>query len=319
MCFLGPTLTSQAHFLVGTEILSQLPMESIFTRKLDTPVVDNVTGLVYCGKECKKEAQIVHHVLYSDNPYSKQFLQHAVTHCERFILAAQVIIKLINSMAILGLSKEKAWCPYQNFARGSWIKLLSDQKIGTSEYLSTKEYLTRNLGISHHFLRTLLQYHFISISLLDSHRSWSEYLTQEFYDTVLGIFELNNPHVCIMSPLHQYFEALFMNTSHYSKTQPILAPLVSAINHKYGEIPSSEGHGLFTLHSCINHSCIPNVKQEQRSEITSAEIAIVAMTDITKGDELFICYIHVEGKSKEERRRELEISYDFTCQCKKCK
>lgn len=34
------------------------------------------------------------------------------------------------------------------------------------------------------------------------------------------------------SPLHEYFGALHSNSSNYKKTQPLLAPVVRAINSK---------------------------------------------------------------------------------------
>jgi SET domain-containing protein len=46
-------------------------------------------------------------------------------------------------------------------------------------------------------------------------------------------------------------------------------------------------HGLFLLHSCFNHSCIPNSKVP----ITSKEIlASFAIRDIVAGEEITFCY-----------------------------
>jgi hypothetical protein len=54
----------------------------------------------------------------------------------------------------------------------------------------------------------------------------------DFYDSLLGVFELNNTTIEVPSPMHQYFETLASDKALFNSSQPILAPIVSALNTK---------------------------------------------------------------------------------------
>jgi hypothetical protein len=79
----------------------------------------------------------------------------------------------------------------------------------------------------------------------------------------------------------------------------------------------SRGAGMFTLHSCFNHSCDPNVAV---SFGVDSEIGVVALRDIAAGEELCITYIAQVYLALEPaaKRRERLRPYFFVCQCAKC-
>jgi len=201
--------------------------------------------------------------------------------------------------------------PFSCFSYGSWLDLISGQK---KDCIQTRDILSVTLATAHQYLSSLIS----SVFDTSSNPVWIEFLELKFYDKILGIFELNNPNIQIYSPLHQYFETLAKKKEVFMKVQPILGPLVTAIKNKHGEeIPSFQGHGLFKLHSCINHSCSPNAKQTSREEISNAQIAIVASCDIQKGEEICISYVDVNQRH-ELRRNEILVNYGFECHCSLC-
>ena len=57
-------------------------------------------------------------------------------------------------------------------------------------------------------------------------------MTIDFYDFLLGGFELNNTTIEVPSPLHKYFEILAGDRKLFSSSQPILSPIVNELNSK---------------------------------------------------------------------------------------
>jgi len=88
-------------------------------------------------------------------------------------------------------------------------------------------------------------------------------------------------------------------------------------NHS-GCFINSEGSGLYSLQSAINHSCLPNV------EITFPNndftLAVKALTDIKAGTEVCISYLDdcMLQRSRHSRIRMLRENYLFNCSCEKC-
>ncbi|KAF2685938.1 SET domain-containing protein [Lentithecium fluviatile CBS 122367] len=79
------------------------------------------------------------------------------------------------------------------------------------------------------------------------------------------------------------------------------------------------GHGLFPLHSRINHSCLPNCKLPDPAEGTTTPgdgaITCFATKDIAYGEEITFCYnTDFECRTRDDRYRELR----FACNCKAC-
>lgn len=92
----------------------------------------------------------------------------------------------------------------------------------------------------------------------------------------------------------------------------------------------STGNGLYVLHSCMNHSCEPNI--EVHNEETNANVHLVAKRPIEPDEELSIDYAgfrsakwqlrsgHPPGglPRRDERQRFLHSTFGFTCFCPKC-
>ena len=102
-----------------------------------------------------------------------------------------------------------------------------------------------------------------------------------------------------------------------------------------------QSSAIFTLHSCIDHSCQPNAvvqsyvkgdpgyKDMLRFALTrpgadpikllsAPLVAVRATSHIQAGDEVLVSYIAHEGKTREERRQLLFETYGFRCECRKC-
>lgn len=75
------------------------------------------------------------------------------------------------------------------------------------------------------------------------------------------------------------------------------------------------GSGLFTLANSMNHSCNPNVVI--MSPFPNYQIQVVAIQDISPGDELTFSYID-ETQPFEVRQKILLEKYLFKCNCSKC-
>jgi len=93
-------------------------------------------------------------------------------------------------------------------------------------------------------------------------------------------------------------------------------------------IPHSVGSGVFTLQSCINHSCVPNVTVIGgllNTPNSDAQIEVIALRPIKAGEELLMSYLPMgddpDAKyyaSREHRLRYLREAYLFECDCPKC-
>ena len=79
----------------------------------------------------------------------------------------------------------------------------------------------------------------------------------------------------------------------------------------------SQGAGMYTLQSCFNHSCEPNVKIRYSN---SNEITLYTSRDVAAGEELNISYIAELFLMYEDvvQRRKRLAPYFFTCKCSKC-
>mmetsp|Transcript_23989 Transcript_23989/g.33634 ORF Transcript_23989/g.33634 Transcript_23989/m.33634 type:complete len:182 (+) Transcript_23989:138-683(+) len=85
-------------------------------------------------------------------------------------------------------------------------------------------------------------------------------------------------------------------------------------------VPYVSGTAIFKLHSCLNHSCLPNAEVVGGLvDRNDATIKVVALKPIRKGEEVLISYIeNPELKSRDERRKELKGCYLFDCNCQAC-
>ncbi|XP_024152173.1 histone-lysine N-methyltransferase SMYD3 [Oryzias melastigma] len=73
------------------------------------------------------------------------------------------------------------------------------------------------------------------------------------------------------------------------------------------------GVGLYPSLSLLNHDCRPNCVMVFRG----TELQLRAVQDINPGEELTISYIETLSVT-EDRQKQLEDQYHFTCQCQRC-
>lgn len=131
--------------------------------------------------------------------------------------------------------------------------------------------------------------------------------------------ELNNVGMASRSPLSVIHDALEGEDEEDASAR---AEALSLINEQqrnrlseHAEI-ASEGFGLYTLTSCINHSCDPNVALLKPIGGLDSATTLVAIRPLVAGEQLFISYID-EDLPLEERQAALE-DYGFVCECNKC-
>jgi hypothetical protein len=79
---------------------------------------------------------------------------------------------------------------------------------------------------------------------------------------------------------------------------------------------STRGQGIYTVGSCFNHSCRPNLQIHYAGD-DDEMLCAVALRDIAADEELYISYID-EDLPLPQRQQQLFEHYLFTCACEKC-
>lgn len=81
---------------------------------------------------------------------------------------------------------------------------------------------------------------------------------------------------------------------------------------------NNEGAALYTIHSKINHSCVPNA--QPTFPHSNHTLALTAIGTIEAGDEISISYLDECSleRSRHSRQKELQENYLFVCQCARC-
>jgi hypothetical protein len=81
----------------------------------------------------------------------------------------------------------------------------------------------------------------------------------------------------------------------------------------------------YSLISRFNHACVPNCRKMFVNSLDYLQVAsyrarrVVAVEDIKKGDELFLCYSSIRSDiTTHERRTALLDKYKFWCNCSEC-
>jgi len=110
------------------------------------------------------------------------------------------------------------YLPSDRFQKGSWVQILSNQVLDPQQRASQVKKLqgmlffgrnllpsspllcTATLKLSHNLLKGALSQ---ALSPLDE-SEYQQALDVDFYDQVLGMFQLNNPRIEITSPLYGY-------------------------------------------------------------------------------------------------------------------
>ncbi|KAJ7095858.1 hypothetical protein B0H15DRAFT_75602 [Mycena belliarum] len=105
----------------------------------------------------------------------------------------------------------------------------------------------------------------------------------------------------------------------------IRAPLVRDIYSRFGNNNfvihshlTTFGHGIFPRASrMFNHSCLPNVAAKYiLSPSTFPKMEVVALRDISEGEEL--CLPYLDPALLQSRQQIFQLSYGFECRCDSC-
>lgn len=100
-------------------------------------------------------------------------------------------------------------------------------------------------------------------------------------------------------------------------TRPFLMHLIAThllILHGNAFTGDEEGASVGIVASFFNHSCAPNLINQQRTKFR----CLTTMRPVKKGDQLFISYAPDADGSTEERRKHLRDNFRFECHCDKC-
>ncbi|KAI2602232.1 hypothetical protein GGR54DRAFT_531612 [Hypoxylon sp. NC1633] len=107
-------------------------------------------------------------------------------------------------------------------------------------------------------------------------------------------------------------------SSHFTKREHAFAENSFRIMmpNSTGSLSNGPAHGLYLLHSRMNHSCIPNSTVPTTNGII---ITSYATRDIPAGEEITICYGTGDGTDYEARTRQERMqALGFVCDCKAC-
>lgn len=80
---------------------------------------------------------------------------------------------------------------------------------------------------------------------------------------------------------------------------------------------NNQNGGMYLVHSHINHNCHPNVSIDHPTRHSQYTIAVRAIRDIQKDEQLCETYVNPRW-NKETRQTYLDKSYLFNCQCQRC-
>ena len=92
---------------------------------------------------------------------------------------------------------------------------------------------------------------------------------------------------------------------------------VAPWRHQVEEVSSlddcCQGTGFYALHSCLNHSCVPNVKIHKCGD---GKAVVETVQTVEPGEELLVSYVDEELPFDE--RQEALAHYSFSCSCTRC-
>ncbi|KAH9882273.1 hypothetical protein J1614_001445 [Plenodomus biglobosus] len=162
-------------------------------------------------------------------------------------------------------------------------------------------------------------------------RGWGAFATREIKQGAIilredPLFIIRKPHQEIteddlwnafqrLQPLEKRQFSLLRDNSlrHFDRMESAFAENSFALLDS--SIPQTKGrtiHGLYLLHSRLNHSCVPNSKIP---ETCGPSITSYAMRDIAAGEEITFCYNPgLEFRVRYDRHQVLQ----FTCTCEAC-
>jgi hypothetical protein len=80
---------------------------------------------------------------------------------------------------------------------------------------------------------------------------------------------------------------------------------------------NNQDGGLYSIQSCINHHCSPNVRIQHPNRSSNHVIEVIALRDVRAGEQLHESYVDPRW-SKVQRQNQLRLNYMFECICKRC-
>lgn len=248
----------------------------------------------YCSTSCQQKSWDTHHVLMcegqKDNPVAREwmerFYQHARQTNDIFILAAKAISSMIIHARDLNLlSPEEAlyeaWKPYQmGYKQLWWESVARPDDIPPSEESQFRsgmyikyyvwvlgDYNTErcsNVDLKELAMDSFVLFaHAIELGHPQLYNTFGKYLLHiDIWGSLVGMFELNNLSILATGPkvLEDVSEAQLKDMSTLvtsvhpcdeEECRDIVEDFVNCL---------LEGTGFYPLHSCMNHSCIPNCR-----------------------------------------------------------
>lgn len=160
-----------------------------------------------------------------------------------------------------------------------------------------------------------------------------ETLSLEYFHKLASQAARNGFGILTQSPFKIYYGALLRKSmsrdseEHQRNMRQVAQALVGSNQLERGMDRDIEAKvapevcAVFPLTARCNHSCEPNAEVKSQ-EFVDCHIDVVALRDISIGEELLISYIPcgagVGKRSTAQRRRELQAKYMFCCDCPRC-
>ena len=157
---------------------------------------------------------------------------------------------------------------------------------------------------------------------------FSQLLTENFFDTILGIFRVNNLTVLVESPLRR--------SDIDDHTRERLQSVLESRSEDWSI--DLKGTGLYALYSKMNHSCSGwNTRNSIPGTTHGVGIEVYASRDIQEGEEILTSYLHPQQLVLDptataavnmnnpvmlpsfRRRQKCLLQYLFRCSCSLCK
>lgn len=134
----------------------------------------------------------------------------------------------------------------------------------------------------------------------------SSEFTGRYYQASCNLQSFSFP----VTPYHQFLSRLSKVDDDDLRVLALLKPLEK-------KAPTANFCGIFSLHACLNHSCMNNVEVCDSYYNDRGGVLVRAKRDITKGEELYTTYIDTSMPRK-LRRAWLYKSFNFWCHCPRC-
>eukprot|EP00124_Ichthyophonus_hoferi_P003805 Ihof_evm1s356 gene=Ihof_evmTU1s356 len=342
--FVG-TLQLQVDNILGEGHVKLPVVGDINPNQLISPIFQCIhgCGAIYCSEKCREKAFEEYHALLCPREKDNHPWWTLYEFCNEtndvFLLVARALSKVILRYERNGGDMEAAQQCFQYVWKAPWWEV-----VGQSEEMDQEEYLAAFHSLvddATSLLRNLLPYK----------PAYKQIINAEYISKMVGMFEMNNAHLSVSSPLNDYLLkaselADSMSASDNMEIELLVDSLTimledekemandEADNGKTplgmgkgkGKQPMSndaeeeeeedmffacEGNALYCIQACLNHSCCPNVALLKGETDLDGSVVVRALKDINEGDELCISYIE-ENDSLETRRAVLK-DYLFEC------